>query len=55
MCDIYSVDDDLARNQKKMMSFAATWVDTTLNSSSDREKDKCHVLSLTHGLKNSYK
>ena len=35
------------------MQFAATWMDldiTTLSELGQKEKDECHMISLTHGI-----
>ena len=48
MWHIYSMEQDSAVKKSEIMPFAATWVDPEsiiLSEISQREKDKCHMIS----------
>ena len=50
---IYTMEYYLAIKKNEMMPFAATWMDLEiiiLSEVSQKEKDKCHMISLVCGI-----
>ena len=46
---IYIVEYYSAKKKNEIMPFAATWI-IILSEVSQKEKDKCHMISLVYGI-----